>query len=122
MAVQMHVIYSDMFSGAGIIAGGPFYCAQDNVMIAQTSCMKDPGTINLLKLETITESTFLTTHTIANPSNLKNQKVWIFSGSKDTEVVPGVVGKLDTYYKHYKTSNTFVNNVPAQHSFPTDLP
>jgi poly(3-hydroxybutyrate) depolymerase len=27
MAVQMHVVYSDMFKGAGIVAGGPFYCA-----------------------------------------------------------------------------------------------
>lgn len=34
MAVQMHVIYSDHFSGAGVVAGGPFYCAQDNVELA----------------------------------------------------------------------------------------
>lgn len=27
MAVQMHVIYSGEFTGAGIVAGGPFYCA-----------------------------------------------------------------------------------------------
>jgi len=72
MAVQMHVIYSDLFAGAGVIAGGPFYCAEDNVAIAQTSCMKAPIGINLLTLEAITESTYLTTHTIANPSNLKN--------------------------------------------------
>ena len=26
MAVQMHVIYSDLFEGAGVVAGGPFYC------------------------------------------------------------------------------------------------
>jgi hypothetical protein len=30
----MHFIYSSLFSGAGIVAGGPFYCAQDNVEIA----------------------------------------------------------------------------------------
>jgi poly(3-hydroxybutyrate) depolymerase len=26
MAVQMHVAYSSVFSGAGIFAGGPYYC------------------------------------------------------------------------------------------------
>lgn len=67
MAVQMHVIYSSLFKGAGIVAGGPFYCAQDNVAIAQTSCMKNPNLISLLELETITESTYLTTRTIDNP-------------------------------------------------------
>ena len=72
MAVQMHVIYSDMFKGAGVVAGGPFYCAQDNVLIAQSSCMKTPALISDIELETITESTWLTTHTIANPSNLKH--------------------------------------------------
>jgi len=27
MAVQLHVIFSDTFQGAGIVAGGPYYCA-----------------------------------------------------------------------------------------------
>lgn len=68
----MHVIYSDLFKGAGVIAGGPFYCAQDNVLIAQTSCMKTPAAIDLLKLESITQATWFTTRTIANPANIKN--------------------------------------------------
>jgi poly(3-hydroxybutyrate) depolymerase len=42
----MHVIYSSTFNGAGIVAGGPFYCALDNVEIAQTSCMKNPNLIS----------------------------------------------------------------------------
>ena len=87
MAVQMHVINSSLFSGAGIVAGGPFYCAEDNVDIALTSCMKTPALISLMELETITESTYLTTHTIDKPSNLKHQPVWLFSGKSDTEVV-----------------------------------
>ncbi len=27
MTVQFHVVYSDLFVGAGIIAGGPYYCS-----------------------------------------------------------------------------------------------
>mmetsp|Transcript_36359 Transcript_36359/g.55832 ORF Transcript_36359/g.55832 Transcript_36359/m.55832 type:complete len:85 (-) Transcript_36359:556-810(-) len=42
MAVQLHVAYSDVFKGAGIFAGGPFYCAQDKEMTALTTCMSSP--------------------------------------------------------------------------------
>ena len=31
MATQMYVIYSELFQGAGIVAGGPYYCWQDGV-------------------------------------------------------------------------------------------
>lgn len=30
--------------------------------------------------------------------------------------------KLNKYYKHYSTKNTYVNNIAAEHAFPTDLP
>ena len=52
------------------MAGGPFYCAEDNGDIALSSCMKTPALISLVELETITKSTYLTTHTIDNPSML----------------------------------------------------
>lgn len=34
MAVQMHVAFSSIIKGAAIIAGGPFWCANDNVEVA----------------------------------------------------------------------------------------
>ena len=35
MAVQMHVAYSATFrKGAGIVAGGPFYCAEGSIVYA----------------------------------------------------------------------------------------
>ena len=53
-AVQMLVAYSSKIAGLGIIAGGPFYCANDNVEIALNACMKYPAFISLTELETIT--------------------------------------------------------------------
>ena len=117
----MHIINSSLFKGAGIVAGAPFYCAEDNVDIALTSCMKTPALISLATLETITQSTYLTTHTIDNPSNLKHSPVWLFSGTSDTEVVQGVMDKLDGYYKHYGSDIRYVNSYAAEHAFPTDL-
>lgn len=51
----MHVIYSSLFKGAGIVSGGPYYCAKNNIQIALTSCMKNPDLISLSELESITQ-------------------------------------------------------------------
>lgn len=38
MAVQFDVAYSSILKGAGIIAGGPYFCAQFNLNTATTVC------------------------------------------------------------------------------------
>ena len=40
MAVQMHVAFSATFrKGAGVVAGGPFYCAEGSIVHATGRCM-----------------------------------------------------------------------------------
>ena len=40
MAVQLHVAYSATFAkGAGVVAGGPFYCAEGSIVNATGRCM-----------------------------------------------------------------------------------
>ena len=40
MAVQLHVAYSNTFhKGIGVVAGGPFYCAEGSVLNAIGRCM-----------------------------------------------------------------------------------
>ncbi|MBT8064841.1 MAG: PHB depolymerase family esterase, partial [Gammaproteobacteria bacterium] len=34
MAHQLHIAYSDRFSGAGIISGGPYSCADNSLLTA----------------------------------------------------------------------------------------
>jgi hypothetical protein len=38
MAVQFEVAFSSVVTGAGIIAGGPYFCSQGSVFTATTSC------------------------------------------------------------------------------------
>ena len=46
MTNQIQVIYSDLFKGAGIVAGGPFDCAQDKLLVgANTNCIHQPGLV-----------------------------------------------------------------------------
>ena len=71
-----------------LLQQGPFWCAQDNVEIALSSCMKKPADISVTELVSITYSTSVT-GTIDLPHNLKSDRVYLFSGTKDTVVNPG---------------------------------
>src|SRR6266849_6237415 len=42
MAVQLHVAHSATISGVGVIAGGPYYCAQGSLFTALYNCLT-PG-------------------------------------------------------------------------------
>ena len=39
MAHQLHIAYSDIFSGAGIVSGGPYNCAENSMLTALSRCM-----------------------------------------------------------------------------------
>ena len=43
MAHQVHFAYPEVFSGVGIIAGGPFGCASGSLATAMTRCMGKTG-------------------------------------------------------------------------------
>jgi predicted peptidase len=100
MTVQLHIAHSSMFMGAGIVAGGPFWCAQDDLEIALSSCMKDPSLISVDELVKITHNTALT-DTIDPLTNLVDDKVYLFSGSKDTVIKPGESVNVYTVEPHY---------------------
>jgi hypothetical protein len=40
MAVQFHVAYSGIVRGVGVIAGGPYNCAENSASKATQNCMK----------------------------------------------------------------------------------
>jgi len=120
-AVQYHVIYSSTLQGCGVIAGGPFYCANGNVVTALTACMVDPELISIDELEFATSYAY-EFGSIDNPTNLQNQKVWLYSGTADTVVVQGVVQKLQQYYELYVNPSNIVTqfNISSEHSFVTN--
>eukprot|EP00045_Choanoeca_perplexa_P005408 m.45743 g.45743 ORF g.45743 m.45743 type:complete len:339 (-) comp13102_c0_seq1:86-1102(-) len=119
-AIQFHVCYSKSIQGVGIIAGPPFYCAAGNVEVALHNCMVDPSLILVSNLVAATDYAFATA-TIDNPTNIGDSKIWIFTGQKDTIVVPGVVEKTYEYYQHYASASSiqFHTSIPAEHSWVT---
>ena len=120
-AVQFHVAYSKIIRGVGVIAGGPFWCAQDKVMKATGACMNQPTLIHIGLLITITYSS-AATFVIDPVENMKRSQVYLLSGKYDTIVAPGVVKKLEDYYSKFVTEGniTSLYSLPAEHCFPTD--
>ena len=120
-AVQFHVAYSKVIRGAGVIAGGPFWCAQDSLSVAMNMCMQHPDLISITELVAVTYSS-AATGVIDSTSYLKNSKVYTISGERDTTVYPGVVKKLVEYYSEFVTEGSInsIYSLPAEHCFPTE--
>lgn len=127
MAVQFGVAFSSFVKGAGIVAGGPYYCARGDLQTATSVCSCVPfgcfmpGMIDTAALIRITDQN--AGRGLIDPtSNLARQRVWLFSGAADTAVPPRVMDELDTYYRNYidPAQIFYENRIPAEHAQPTD--
>jgi poly(3-hydroxybutyrate) depolymerase len=122
MAVQMHVAYSATFhAGAGIVAGGPYYCAQDSLLTATGPCMAHDQAIPVAALVATTKS-WASAGSIDPVSNLANSKVYLYSGTQDLTVVPAVMADLKTYYASFVPAANIVykKNLGSGHGMVTD--
>lgn len=121
MAVQMHIAFSASIKGAAIFAAGPYYCANSNVFTATENCMKGTyGGPPLSELIAFTEEESLL-GTIDHVSNLKDDPVYIFSGTLDSVVVPSVVHSLKDFYSHFLPVENISDDfdLVAEHCVPT---
>src|SRR3954453_20808481 len=123
MAVQFHVSHSAFVHGAGILAAGPYYCAQGSSWAAQSNCMKPdlltPVTATpLIKTET---DTLAQVNAIDDTANLRRSRVWLFSGTRDETVLRIVVEALARFYRLYvpAASIKLVRDVDAGHGMVT---
>ena len=122
MAVQLHVAYSATFKkGAGVVAGGPFYCAENSVVNATGRCMASPSGIPTSTLVSTTNS-WASQGLIDPVANLQASKVYMFSGSLDSVVKPGVMDTLKTYYNSFVPAANVVykKDIAAEHAMVTD--
>jgi poly(3-hydroxybutyrate) depolymerase len=120
MATQMHVAYSSVFSGVGLVAGNPYWCAQGSTIAATGTCMTKPQNIVVGELTTQT-TRYASSGDIDPTNNMYNDRVFILAGNLDTVVVQGVGMKAEEYYRNYvNTANIkTVYDLPAEHTFPT---
>lgn len=121
MAAQFHLAYSSQVQGAGIIAAGPVYCAANSLSVAFTHCLNKTDS----QPDLATAKTYLLAQqqlgAIDDMANLKDDKVWLFHGTKDATVAAVVSDALATQYQGLvEAANLrYINDQSMAHHFPT---
>ena len=120
MAHQLHVAYSDLFSGAAIIAGGPFGCAQGSLRTAFARCVGTSGG-GLPPDEFVEEIRKAAGQgLLADTKYLADDRVWLFHGALDKAVAEDLSVTLQGVYRAFLPAGNivYVDDVPAAHNFP----
>lgn len=124
MAVQLHVAHSATIKGAGVLAGGPYWCAQGNVWAALGSCTTPSARAPLPPVELLkAQAELLARGGLIDPvANLATARVWLFAGTLDRVVEPPVVDAARRFYALFKPpagSVVLVADKPAGHGMIT---
>lgn len=131
MSVQFQVAHSSIVKGAGIVAGGPFYCSQDDVLKATTtcSCTGEPSlpcqvsatSAQVPALVSATRAMFRG-KLIDDPANVAGQRVLTISGGKDPLVPQPIAAQLSAFYAALGLPSQRLSAVAladAGHTMPT---
>jgi len=120
MATQLHVAYSATFSGAGLLAGNPYWCSQGEYSTALGACMDRPERVVISELTTQTTK-YASSGDIDATNNMYNSRVFVLSGTLDSVVNPGLGQKAVQYYLSYVQESNIksVFDLRAEHTFPT---
>jgi len=124
MAVQFHVAHSRTVQGAGVLAAGPYYCAQGNAWRARYACMKPSRLWPLPEVRVLQEQArALAAQGLIDPAeHLREDRVWLFSGREDATVSGEVVKGLQTWYRAFVPAEqiALVDRIGAGHAMVTE--
>ena len=103
MAGQFQVAYSKLVRGVGILAAGPYDCADGSVIRAMTACMAPNRWMPPPKPADIKPriESRARLDLIDPPSALADDKVWVLTGSADHTVERPVVYALMAFYQQW---------------------
>ncbi len=140
MAGQFQVAHSDEVVGAGIVAGGPYGCAES----LYADVIPGPGTalLNLTKAINGCMLNALQAFGVPNPKQLaeragrlaergridpvdkvKGDRIYLFTGKDDHTVVPAIVDAARRFYETLGVPDAqihYVSDLPAGHGFVTE--
>ena len=140
MAGQFQIAHSNEVVGAGIVAGGPYGCAES----LYADVIPGPGTalLNLTKAINGCMLNALRAFGVPNPKQLaeragrlaehgridpvekvKDDRVYLFTGKEDHTVVPPIVDAARRFYEVLGVPEAqiqYVSDLPAGHAFVTE--
>ncbi|MFK7870908.1 MAG: PHB depolymerase family esterase [Roseobacter sp.] len=123
MAVQLQIAFSKQISGAGIIAGGPYGCADGNVYRAIRVCM------NAFLAEPDAEAAVAQIQALAadgridDPSHLGADQIYLFHGQSDDTVARASMDAVRATYAALNVPEgqiTYEAGIDAGHGFVTE--
>ncbi|MEF8752245.1 MAG: poly(3-hydroxybutyrate) depolymerase [Candidatus Accumulibacter necessarius] len=100
MAVQFEVAHSKLVRGAGVLAGGPYYCAEGSTWRALSRCMSPSSWAPLPTVAALrTGAEAIARAGRIDPlEHLRDDRVWLLSGGNDETVDTAVVESLAAFY------------------------
>ena len=121
MATQLHIAFSDLFSCAALLSGGPYYCAQNSLITAMQSCMTSEDAPPVSALEAGVRAA-ADSGRIADPANLADDRVWLYRGKQDSKISGPVHWAAADLYAAFIPAESIrrVEDVDAEHVFPAD--
>lgn len=121
MAHQLHVAYSDLFCGAGLIAGGAYQVSRGTLLGALTHGMQGRFGSSPERLACAARA-LARRGVIAPVENLGRSRVWVFHGARDKTVSERGSDTLVGFYEAFldRAAIEYVNDIEVVHSMPTD--
>lgn len=122
MAGQYHLAFAEQVSGVAMLAGGPVYCAQNSLGLALEHCFNKASSSPDMSAINQYLTAQRATGKLAPVTAVKDDKVWIFHGSKDTTVYPGLAALLYQQYLQWVNNDNIalITDKAFSHTFPTD--
>ncbi|GAA0741842.1 MULTISPECIES: extracellular catalytic domain type 2 short-chain-length polyhydroxyalkanoate depolymerase [Sphingomonas] len=121
MAVQYSVAWSSEVMGVGVVAGGLYNCgarfALSGAQAVVANCMDRPWSAE----DSWRAVTGFARDRVIDPvSDIARQRVYLFSGSHDSVVVPAVMRSVFDFYTLARVPRSalrYVDALPASHAF-----
>ena len=111
MSVQFGVAWSSVIKGVGVVAGGPYYCAEAStsegfitfgtgaLLEAMGPCMSGPLDDIAPQIKEAQSNALI--GAIDATSNIGRQKIYVFHGYNDNVVASSVTDATVKFYRHY---------------------
>lgn len=110
MATQTQMAWPKIFSGAGLIAGGPYGCAEGKLANALGACMQEAPAIDVDAL--VLRATKRADSGALGPiSALAKANVYVLHGSGDQQVAASVSHAAATFYDKLRDSNPVLKDM-----------
>jgi len=121
MAMQFHLSFSERVIGSGLIAGGPYYCAQGSISTALQNCVANPDSTIDLDALAATINDYQKSGKLAAQKYNQDDRVWLLHGTLDTRINAVVADQLavqsETLFAPQNIK--YVNHQAFAHLMPT---